>query len=183
LSALIARRAATLLALTLNPSTSIICEPAGGMMAVSDDAPICQSQLMLGVLLGFHWLPLVELPVPVAVTLPVPLLLPVPLATPVPVPLPVVEPVLVLVPVAVTEIVRVVLPVPVPDLDPVLLAEPVPVPVADGVAVSVPVPDPDPVLVLVPDVVRVSAAVTVVEAVLLVWPSLAGAWSAWGTST
>jgi len=38
-------------------------------MAVSDDAPICQSNLMLGVLLGFHRLPLVELPVPVAVTL------------------------------------------------------------------------------------------------------------------
>jgi hypothetical protein len=55
--------------------------------------------------------------------------------------------------------------------------------VADGVAVSVPVPDPDPVLVLVPDIVRVSAAVTVVEAVLLLWSSLAGAWSAWGAST
>ncbi len=151
-------------------------------MAVSADAPICQSQLMVGVLLGFHGLPLVELPVLVIVTLPVLLLLPVPLVVPVPVPLPVVEPVLVPVLVTVVDVVRVVLPVPVPGSDPVVLAEPVPVPVADGVAVPVPVLDPDPVLVTVPDVVRVPAAVTVVDAVLLAWPSLAGARSAWAAS-
>jgi hypothetical protein len=83
------------------------------MMAASDDAPICQSHLMGGVLLGFHGLPPVELPVLVAVTLPVPLLLPVPLATPVPVPLLVVE--LVLVPVPVTAVVRVASAVTVAD--------------------------------------------------------------------
>ena len=152
-------------------------------MAASEDAPICQSQLMVGVLLGFHGLPPVELPVPVTVTLPVLLLLPVPLAVPVPVPLPVVEPVLVPVLVTVVDIVRVVLPVPVPDSDPVLLAEPVPVPDADDVAVPAPVLDPDPVLVPVPDVVRVPSAVTVVDAVPLAWPWLVGAWSAWGAST
>jgi len=89
------------------------------MMAASEDAPICQSQMMRGVLLGFHGLPPVELPVLVAVTLPVSPMLPVPLAVPVPVPLPVVELVLelVLVPVPVTviDIVRVASAVTVAD--------------------------------------------------------------------
>jgi hypothetical protein len=88
------------------------------MMAVSADAPICQSQWIVGVLLGFHRLLPVELPVPVTVTLPVPLLLAVPLA--------VVRPVLMPVLVTVVNV-----------SDPVLLAEPVPVPVPDVVRVPV----------------------------------------------
>ena len=151
-------------------------------MAASEDAPICQSHLMVGVLLGFHGLPPVELPVLVAVALPVPLLLPVPLAVPVPVPLAVIEPVPVPVSVSVVDIAPVLLRVPVPDSDPVLLAEPVPVPDADDVAVPAPVLDPDPVLVPVPDVVRVPVVVCVVDAMPLAWPSLAGARSAWAAS-
>jgi len=134
------------------------------------------SQLMAGVLLAFHWLPPVELPVAGAVTLPVPLLLPLPLAAPVPVALPVVE--------AVLRAgagcrgrrnVRGLLPVPVQTRIryawsrrsrfrcrralPYFRAGARPGSRAGARA----------------NVVRVSAAVTVVEAVLLVWPSLAGA--------
>jgi hypothetical protein len=86
------------------------------MMAVSADAPICQSQWIVGVLLGFH--PLLPVPVPDA------------------------DPVLLAEPVPVPHAVDVAVPAPVLDPDPV----PVPVPDVVRVPVVVCVVDAVPPL-------------------------------------